>query len=137
MGDSVTFDEHYARRLEPDMVLPSQFFAGHKRTAYTDGERRLMLAVLEDAVRCFRKRMRARDAKGRQLFREAEEWFTATDRSWFFSFANVCEALDLDADYVREGVLAWRDDERTLRLAARHARAAGDVPAPLQTANGV
>ena len=39
-----------------------------------DGERRLMIAVLEDAVDVYRKQAGARDARRQQLFEDAEEW---------------------------------------------------------------
>jgi hypothetical protein len=116
MTDSITFDDRFTGILEPDTLLPSQFFGALRRKAHLDGERRLMVAVLEDAVNCFQKQVRATDPKARQLFLDAEEWITSTDQSWFFSFVNVCETLDLDPDYVREGLLAWRD--RQLRSGA-------------------
>ena len=109
MTDSVTFDDRYTGNLEPDTLLPSQFFGALRRKAQLDGERRLMVAVLEDAVNCFQKQVHATDPKARQLFLDAKEWITSTDQSLFFSFVNVCETLDLDPNYVREGLLVWRD----------------------------
>jgi len=98
--------------LQPDTILPAQFFQSLRTKGRFDGERRLMIAVLEDAVNCFMKQIHATDPKARQLFLDAEEWIRADDRTWFFAFANVCDTLDLDPDYVREGLFKWRAAER-------------------------
>jgi hypothetical protein len=71
-----------------------------------------MIAVLEDAVNCFMKQLHAVDPKARQLFLDAEEWIAADDRTWFFAFENVCDTLDLDPDFVRDGLFKWRAAER-------------------------
>ena len=76
-----------------------------------------MLAVLKDAVTCFQKYFTARDRIGTSLFREAEEWILLQEKDdWLFSFDNICEALDLNPRYIREGLLHWRDH----RLRERH-----------------
>ncbi len=73
-------------------------------------EQKLMLAVLDDAVSCFQKYFTARDKIGRNLFHEAEEWILQQGKSnWLFSFDNICETLDLNPRYIREGLLHWRD----------------------------
>ena len=82
--------------LQPDAILPAQFFQSLRTKGRFDGERRLMIAVLEDAVNCFMKQLHATDPKARQLFLDAEEWITADDRTWFFAFENVCDTLDLE-----------------------------------------
>jgi hypothetical protein len=68
--------------------------------------RRLLLAVLEDAVITFEKCATARDHRGRRIFLETEAWFRSDDTAAPFSFIAVCDALGLDPDYVRSGV--WR-----------------------------
>ncbi len=80
-------------------------------------EQNLMLAVLDDAVTCFQKYFAARDEIGTSLFHEAEEWILQQGKSnWLFSFDNICETLDLNPRYIREGLLHWRDH----RLRERH-----------------
>jgi hypothetical protein len=105
-------DDRLTGILAPDAILPAQFFQSLRTKGRYDGERRLMIAVLEDAVHCFMKQLHATDPKGRQLFLDAEEWISADDRTWFFAFANVCDTLDLDADHVRGGLFKWRAAER-------------------------
>jgi hypothetical protein len=122
MTDS-TLDERFSGVLAPDAMLPSQFFA-MGRGAPIGGERKLMVAVLEDALRCFQKLMDSTDPKQQQLFREAEKWITTDNPSWFFSFANVCETLDINPDYVREGLMKWREGRR------QGTRAQASMPPP-------
>src|SRR6185295_8323989 len=88
-----------------------QFFQSLRSKGQYDGERRLMIAILEDAVNCFMKQLHATDPKARQLYLDAEEWISAEDPSWFFSFENVCNTLDLNPAYLREGLLKWRDGQ--------------------------
>jgi hypothetical protein len=92
-----------------------QFFAGLKRKAQADGERRLMLAILEDAVDCFQKYAMVKDGRGRQLFAEAEQWFLSDDRRWPFSFVNVCEALEIQPQFLRRGLLSWKSRQLAQR----------------------
>jgi len=115
MTDTITVDDQYTGLLEPDTLLATQFFGALRHKPGMDGERRLMIAVLEDAVHCFRKQVHATDPKARQLFRDAEQWITSADQSWFFSFVNVCDTLDLNPDWVREGLLKWRDAQLSSR----------------------
>lgn len=95
---------------ETDPVLPEQFLA--KRTRPMEGERRLMLAALEDAIDTVRKRHTATDPRERRAFADAVEWISSTDRCWPFAYENVCEALELDPDYLRQGVLRWLSHQR-------------------------
>ena len=103
-----TLDERFTG-LVPDTVLPDQYFGAMRQNAQLDGERRLMLPLLEDAVNVFKKQVLATDPKARQLFVEAEEWITHDDPSWFFSFTNVCDTLDLDPEYIRNGLLRYKE----------------------------
>ncbi len=90
----------------PDTMLPSQYFDRVARRTEFDGERRLMIAVLEDAVDVYRKLAGARDARRQQLFRDAEEWIESEDRSWIFSFQNICDVLGIESEYLRRGLHA-------------------------------
>src|SRR5881409_106123 len=101
-------DERLAGLFQPDTLLPSQFFDRVRRRSEHDGERRLMIAVLEHAVDVYRKQAGAKDPRGQQLFQEAEVWIEDSDRSWLFSFQNICDVLDIDADYLRRGLRLWK-----------------------------
>jgi len=108
MADTVGSDT-FAHLLQPDTLLPSQYFAALRCKGAHEPERRLVVAVLQDAVDCFQKHVAARDRKARQLFLDAEEWISSEDRSWPFSFENVCDLLQINAEYLRRGLMTWRD----------------------------
>ena len=73
-----------------------------------DGEKRLMLAVLENATEDFQKYVLATDPRGKQLFQDAEEWIMDKDDLSFFSFQSICEYLQLDPGYMRHGFMRWK-----------------------------
>ena len=104
-----------AVELEPETVLPSQFFARPTVDASLQPEKRLMLAVLEDAVGTFQKYANARDRAGQKLFAEVEDWFASDDQEWPYSFVNICHALGLEPAYLRRGLARWRDRQRDAR----------------------
>ena len=94
--------------FQPDTLLPSQFFTTLRHRGYVEGEKRLVAAVLADAVECYMKQMDTTDPRGRQLFEEAEAWIFTETKGWFFSFDSICEILGLHPGYVRRGILEWR-----------------------------
>ena len=49
----------------------------------------------------------------RSLYLEAEAWINAEDDEGTFSFDNVCDLLGMNPDYLRQGLLSWRDRERS------------------------
>ncbi|HYB98488.1 MAG TPA: hypothetical protein VEC57_05070 [Candidatus Limnocylindrales bacterium] len=113
-------DDRQPDVFEPDIVLPSQHFAQIKRKKFPSGEHRLLVALIQDAVECFQKHLHARDSKRRQLFLDAESWIDSEDDRGVFSFNNVCMLLGMNPDYVRQGLLAWRDKEKRVRRVRRH-----------------
>jgi len=96
--------------FEPDALLPEQFLAAHRRTAGCEPERLLMLAVLEEAIQSYRATAFARDARSRQTFAEARDWFASEDRTWLFAFESICDVLGIDAAWVRRRLREWRID---------------------------
>ena len=115
--------------FQPDFLLPLQFFTGTRGKGCGEGERRLMLAILEDAVDCFQKYLGTEESRGRLLCSDAEEWIMSDDRSWLFSFVNVCEALSLQPDFIRQGLLNWK----TKQLEHTHASEPTVAEAPLRS----
>ncbi len=94
--------------LESDVILPSQFFERIKTQPSVQPEKRLMLAVMEDAVATFHKSLPGGTRRQRRLLKEVEQWFASADVTWPFSFQNICAALNLDADYLRLGLDRWK-----------------------------
>src|ERR1043166_2573296 len=109
-------------RLTPIAVLPSQFFSPPRH--HYKGEMALMFAVLEDAVRCFTKQFIEKRLRTKRLAEEAEEWVFTDDERWPFSFVNICAALGIDPQYLRQRLAQWRQQHpspmRRMRQQAVH-----------------
>src|SRR5712672_1277468 len=88
-----------------DRGFVEQFFDTFRRSEPLEPERVLLLAILEEAVHCYRKYSTARDRTGRDRFREAQGWIMGADNNWIFCFAGICELLGLDPQYIRRGLL--------------------------------
>jgi len=108
MQEKETLDEKLPGLFEPDTLLPIQYFEAMRRKHLLEGEKRLVLSVLEDAVECYMKCIDSATNKGQRLFRDAEEWINLEDKKWVFSFDNVCEMLDVNPEYLRRGLRDWK-----------------------------
>jgi len=108
--EATSFDGVLPRLIEPEILLPSQFFDRSGGRAVLEGERRLMLAVLEDAVSCFQKYTGATRPRARRLFQEAEDWFFAEQSAWPFSFESICAVLGINPEYFRTGLQRWKQE---------------------------
>ena len=87
--------------LEPEAVLPTQFFPRIQIDASLQPEKRLMLAVLEDAVRVWRKVGNSTSKRGHRVRTELREWFSSPSTESPFAFESVCLVLDLDSGWAR------------------------------------
>ncbi|TMA82670.1 MAG: hypothetical protein E6J74_37295 [Deltaproteobacteria bacterium] len=99
------YDDFLARILEPDIFLPSQFYGSGGLSRQLEGEKRLMIAILKDAVECLEKYRSARSSAARSHYENAIDWIKDTDTEWLFSFTNICDLLGFDPDYIREVLL--------------------------------
>ena len=110
MMDNVAFnnDEKLTSLFQPDVLVADQFAATFRARDSLGPEKRLILAVLEEAVHCFQKYISAGGRRSRALFRDTEEWIMEENGDWPFSFESSCLALGLNPGYVRRGLLHWR-----------------------------
>ena len=120
-------------QLESSAMAGSNFSDALTRDQYYDSIRaddaqarpikRLMLAVLEDAMRCYQTYAASRNSAHRRLFIEAERWLMARNADGVFSFENVCETLAIEPGSLRAGLRRWRleqlDGMNPRRLARR------------------
>lgn len=96
--------------VAPSTVLPVQFFASLQRQApHRTGEYRLLVAVLDDAIRCLKLWAFPRIHRERRLFEETERWImddgsspTNTAAAPILSFEHVCCVLGIDPAGVRQ-----------------------------------
>ena len=120
MQEKETLDERLPGLFEPDTLLPIQYFEAMRKKHLLEGEKRLILSVLEDAIECFMKCIDASTSKGQRLFRDADEWIAHEDKRWVFSFDNVCDMLDINPEYMRMGLAKWKE-KRLDAIARRRA----------------
>lgn len=90
-------------------AVEGDYLERQRRKSVRERELGLMLAILEDAVNCYIKYASARDRRGRRQFQEAEEWIFQSGSDWLFSFENICEILGIDPEYLRQGLLGWKE----------------------------
>ena len=87
----------------PDLLLPQQFSDLSARCTSDAPERRLVLAVLLNAI----LQLRSRDPRD---VAEAEDWILDSEISDSpFSFANICDMIGIEANHFVRGLLEWRD----------------------------
>jgi hypothetical protein len=80
----------------------------------TGPERDLLTAMLFDCIQTFLSLESAEGSEARVKYRDALAWITRSDDYYIFSFNNVCDALGIDAEYLRIGLLNVRNS-RLLR----------------------
>jgi len=86
----------------PDVMLPEQYFDRLASRTSDSPERRLLFAVLLDAIIQLQRRNTSGSA-------EAERWIrNDADSDSPFAFRNVCEALGIEPGYLQRGLLSWR-----------------------------
>jgi hypothetical protein len=94
----------------PDTLLPEQYFDRLTARASDTPEKRLMFAVLLDAVISLQRR-------NSSVATEAELWIRSEyEEDTPFSFRNVCAALGIEATYLARGLLAWRTNHGSAPL---------------------
>jgi hypothetical protein len=87
-------------------ILISDEFGGQEKGYAHGPERALMLAMLFDAVQayiCYSQLAPCK--KTRSQYREAFNWVHDKSKDYIFSFNNICDALGINPNYLRLGLL--------------------------------
>ena len=122
----------------PDALTPGQYYDGIRADdACVRPIKRLMLAVLEDAMRCYQTYANSRSRAQRRLFLDAEAWLMDRGADGAFAFETVCDTLGIDPSCLRDGLRQWRvkqlDGMNPRRLARRSpVTRVGRISAPLK-----
>lgn len=119
-------DEKIAFLFQPDVLLADQYNDNFRRKVPLEPEKALLLAVLDDGVRCFQDNIMPQNKKKQILFEEAREWLFSDESNGVFSFVSICTALGFDPDYIRRGLRRWYERE----LAAKRKKQRGSGPVP-------
>jgi hypothetical protein len=105
-------DERIGSLFQPDTLLGEDYAANFRRKIPLEPERILLLAILEDGVRCYQENLFVTGGKRRALFDEAKEWLFSDDSNWFCSFVSICTMLNLEPNYIRRGLRQWETRAR-------------------------
>jgi hypothetical protein len=116
-------EEKIASLFQPDVLLTEQYIDNFRRKTPLEPERALLLAVMDDAIRCFQDNILSQNKKKQLLFDEARDWLFSDDFSWVFSFVSICGFLGLDPGYIRRGLRRWQ--QRALVAAKKKQRISG------------
>ena len=118
----VATDDNFAASLfQPDTLISLQYFENFRRKPPLESEKKLMLAILADAVWCFQANVWARNWKGKKLFGEAEEWILDESSDWVFPFESICEVLAFSPWVHTPGLLQVKE-QRLIRRRNSQAR---------------
>ena len=107
---------HY--ELRPQRIRSGQFRGKRRRDTQTEPLRRLMAAVLCEAVHRFQRNLFETSLYGRCEFVEAEFWLFKDQSKALFSFNNVCDFLSLDPRHIRLQLRDWRRSQCSGQAAA-------------------
>ena len=110
---TLNMDEKIGSLFQPDTLVAAHYFENLRRKSPLEPEKRLMLAVLEDGVLCFQDNAWAQTGKRKKLFEDAEDWILEAGDDWVFSFVNICETCGIHPQYLRNGLMEWK--QRRLR----------------------
>jgi hypothetical protein len=93
--------------FQEDASLPAQYWDTFARKRDYEPEKRLLLAVLDNAIRSYRTLVFI----GGRRFAEVEGWLFSDDVDDTFSFRNICEVLGLSPSRIRISLKDWRGNE--------------------------
>src|SRR5262249_44993369 len=93
--------------FQEDVPLPAQYWEPFSRKRDLEPEKRLPLAVLDNAVRSYRTLV----FTGGRRFAEVENWLFNDESDDPFSFRNICDVLGLSPSRIRSSLRTWRSSE--------------------------
>jgi len=86
---------------QPTAYMPAQYFDLTPGRQVPTGIRRLMAAILEDAINVYRTHANAATNDRRRLHAQARRWLASDDTTWVFSFRRITEALGIEPSGLR------------------------------------
>lgn len=90
--------------FQEDASLPAQYWETFARKRDLEPEKRLLLAVLDEAIRCYRSQIFI----GGRRFTEVQSWLFSEDIDDTFSFRNICDVLNLSPSRIRQSLRTWK-----------------------------
>lgn len=105
------FSQHEeTKRLfgQPDVLCVHEYLHVYQCRPAETPERRLLAAVLRDAIDCYLRDCFAKNRYRKRSYREAEEWFFRGEDRGIFSLDSVCGILNLDPGYIRRSLIRYK-----------------------------
>lgn len=106
---------------EPQVVTPEQVYDLAPGRHVPDGVRRLIVAILADAIDTYTLYAQEKSPAKRRLHLQARRWFASNDKTWVFSFLRISEALGIEPSSLRRA-LRSSSGPRRARAARRGPR---------------
>ena len=94
----------HEKNHEAGLLLPEQYVDLIRRNHVLEGELRLLLAVLDDAIRCYVLYANSENGRRRREFVEVNDWFQGRHGAGaanVFSFENLSAALGVEPRSLR------------------------------------
>jgi hypothetical protein len=92
------------RMLPPDRIISAQYYRSPCSTPY----QRLLLAVLEDAIRSFQRNLHVTSGPRRVVFGEVQQWLFDRTDTGFMSCSSVCLSLGIEPSLLRRCLRQWQ-----------------------------
>jgi hypothetical protein len=104
-----SYRDYDSSPFDSGAILPVQYFGAlKKQDDRIIPYKRLLMAVLEDAVRCFQANVGAANSTRRRLFLETDQWIQNDAADGPFAYVSVCETLGIDPAYLRRALMDWK-----------------------------
>ena len=113
-----TIDPAAYANLEPDFIVPEQFFA--EQQPLWSGEFALLWTVFTDGIETFRREILLGREQSEALL-ETVEWIEMTGHESIFSFEHLCELFRFNPVRVRHSLREWRAQQRSSLTTSRAA----------------
>jgi len=97
---------------QPDVVCVEEYMQVYRAKPPETPERRLVAAILRDAIDCYLRDCCAENRHKKSSFRDAEEWFFSADDYDVFSLENICGVLNINPGYIRKSLLSYQQNHR-------------------------
>ncbi len=118
-----------------DAIVARKYYDVRHPSVCSDGEHRLMLAVLKTAICDYLQGFDSQTREGRQRSAEVSAWISKkSPASGVFAFEEICESLGIDPDRLRQRLSSLANQSMVLRLRSSPVRPANQ---PLRTARQV
>ena len=91
-----------------DTLISFDFYNVALKKRLLEPEKRLMLAVLSDALHRYQRSLFTRNESSKEYRREVESWFGSKNGDWIFSFENICGEFAIDPEWIRGKLEQWK-----------------------------